>query len=317
MYHSKKIVQEYVTCSEGNTFIIYSQNLLSSESKIKIDSTSIVMENNNTKNYNNENEILLFLHGLNGSSYQFENLFSHLIHSNYKFMSLDLYGHGKSTLLKNLNKYTEKLYIEQIYDVLKKKNIFNSNFVIIGFSMGCIIAAHLSIDNKIKIKKLCLISAAGLAKPKHRFLQFLLKHNIRFCLRVAKKYSHLIVSEDSIKSEYFDYHNNIEDVNKRYLILKENHEKFMETFLKVITGTKIQNSKKYYSAFLKKNHEVLFIYGKDDNITPCIYTLKFLEKHEKYLNNVKVAIFPECSHLVLSEKCNELIKHLIYFLQNK
>ncbi|CRH04036.1 alpha/beta hydrolase, putative [Plasmodium relictum] len=314
MFYTQNIIQEYVACSMGKTFIIYSKNLFINENKIKIDSTSNVKENENNKNYK-ENVILLFLHGLNGSSYQFENLFYHIIHSNYKFVSLDFYGHGNSSLLKNLNKYTEKLYTEQIYDVLKKKDIFNSTFIIIGFSMGCIIASHLSIDNKIKIKKFCLISAAGLAKPKHRFLQFLLKHNIRFCLRVAKKYSHLIVSEDTVKNEYYDCHNNLEDVNKRYLILKENHEKFIETFLKVLSGTKIQDSKKLYSAFLKKNHEVLFIYGKDDKVTPSIYTLKFLKEHSKYINNVKVVIFPECSHLVLSEKCSELIIYLMHFLQ--
>ncbi|VWU53327.1 alpha/beta hydrolase, putative, partial [Hepatocystis sp. ex Piliocolobus tephrosceles] len=94
---------------------------------------------------------------------------------------------------------TEKLYTEQIYEVLNHKNILNANYFVVGFSMGCIIAAHLSIDNKIKIKKFFLISAAGIAKPRHRFLVFILKHNIRLCLKLAKRYSHLLVSKDAVK----------------------------------------------------------------------------------------------------------------------
>ncbi|CZT99809.1 hypothetical protein PFUGPA_03604 [Plasmodium falciparum Palo Alto/Uganda] len=337
MYTQYDIEYEYVTCTKGYTFIIYSPNLFENVNAKSSDSTSPYTEKNKEEDeqqeeqqqdeqerdeqeqdeINNENIIVLFLHGLNGNSYQFENVFYTLIHFNYKFISIDFYGHGNSSLLRNVNKFTEKLFIEQIYDVLKKKNIFNSNFVVIGFSMGCIIAAHLSVDNKLKIKKYCLISAAGLAKPRHRFLHFLLKHNIRLCLRVAKRYSHLFVNEETFKNEYNDIHNNAYYSHNRCSILKENHEKFIETFLKVLTGTKIQDSKKYYSAFLKKNSDVLFIYGRDDDVTPCAYTIKFLEKQKKYLNNVKLIIFPECSHLVLTEKSYELAQHIIYFLQNK
>ncbi|KYN95712.1 putative alpha/beta hydrolase [Plasmodium gaboni] len=327
MYSQYDIEYEYVTCTKGYTFILYSPNLFENVNAKKSDSTSPYTENNKEDeeeeeeqqqdDINNENIIVLFLHGLNGNSYQFENVFYTLIHFNYKFISLDFYGHGNSSLLQNVNKFTEKLFIEQIYDVLKKKNIFNSNFVVIGFSMGCIIAAHLSVDNKLKIKKYCLISAAGLAKPRHRFLHFLLKHNIRLCLRVAKRYSYLFVNEEAFKNEYNDIQNNAYYSHNRYSVLKENHEKFIETFLKVLTGTKIQDSKKYYSAFLKKNSDVLFIYGRDDDVTPCAYTIKFLEKQKKYINNVKLIIFPECSHLVLTEKPYELVQHIIYFLQNK
>ncbi|EUT78588.1 hypothetical protein PFAG_05164 [Plasmodium falciparum Santa Lucia] len=247
MYTQYDIEYEYVTCTKGYTFIIYSPNLFENVNAKSSDSTSPYTEKNKEEDeqqeeqqqdeqerdeqerdeqeqdeINNENIIVLFLHGLNGNSYQFENVFYTLIHFNYKFISIDFYGHGNSSLLRNVNKFTEKLFIEQIYDVLKKKNIFNSNFVVIGFSMGCIIAAHLSVDNKLKIKKYCLISAAGLAKPRHRFLHFLLKHNIRLCLRVAKRYSHLFVNEETFKNEYNDIHNNAYYSHNRCSILKEN-----------------------------------------------------------------------------------------------
>ncbi|GAW83115.1 hypothetical protein, conserved [Plasmodium gonderi] len=312
MFSSTKIVHEHVNCTKGRTFIVYSKNLLPSDKT----SSSSTGTSNLDKNFdsNNEKAIVLLLHGLNGGTHQYEKLMNSLINSNHVFISLDFYGHGNSILSQNLNKFTERLYTEQIYDVLKCKNILNANFIIVAFSMGCIIATHLSGENKIKIKKFCLISAAGLAKPRHRFLIFLLKYNISICLRLAKKYSHLMISEDAIKNEYYNFENNVEDAIKRYSILRENHEKFIETFLKVLTGIKIQDSKKHYSALLKTNAEVLFIYGKEDKLTPYSYTIKFLEKKQKYVQNVKMVILPECCHLVIHEKYHELVQHLLCFL---
>lgn len=315
MYYDSNIVTEYVACTAGETFIVFSKNILDDENKIKID--NVEKEGGPLKESNNYayETILLFLHGLNGNCFQFKNVFSALNRCNFKFISLDFYGHGRSSSLSHLTKYTEKLYTEQVYDVLKKKNIIDAKFILVGFSMGSIIAVHLSVDKKIKSEKFCLISAAGLARPKHRFLHFLLKHNIRLCLKMGKRYSYLLVSENFIKDEYFNADMNKEEIQKRYLLLKENHEKFLETFLKVLSGSNIQNSKKLYSTFLKENHEVLFIYGRDDKVTPYNYTVNFLKKHEKFLNDVKVVIFPNCSHLVLSEKHFDVIKHLLYFLQ--
>ncbi|SBS97744.1 conserved Plasmodium protein, unknown function [Plasmodium ovale curtisi] len=331
MFNSSKISHEYIACCKGSTFVVYSQNLPTKERTWSNGSTTAL--NKWEPPYKDDAEaniVVLLLHGLNGGTYQFEKLFNTLVSFNYKFISLDFYGHGNSNLFKNLNKFTEKLYTEQIYDVLKKKNILHANFVIVGFSMGCIIATHLSRDNIIKIKKFCLISAAGIAKPRHRFLVFLLKCNIRLCLWIAKRYSHLLISEDTFQAisvkplyisylknqnEYYDFEKNMEDFTKRYAILKENQNKFIETFLKVLTGIKLQDSKKYYSALLKTDADVLFIYGREDKLTPFSYTLKFLEKKEDCFQNVKMIILPECCHLVIHEKFSELIQHVVYFLQ--
>lgn len=315
MRYDRKIIEEQIECSLGRTFIVYSENLYKNDNAILVNfpdfEDSCISENSNF----DSDSIILCLHGLNGNSYQFDSIFCALSFCNIKFIALDFYGHGKSEALSNVHKYTEKLYTEQIYDVLKKKQILTSKFIVIGFSMGCIIAAHLAVEGKLLIDKFCLISAAGMAKPKHRFLQFLLKINVRLCLRIGKKYSYLLVSEDNVKNEYFDSECNLEDVHKRYMALKENHEKFLETFLKVVSGTKIQNSKSVYSTLLKKEPEILFIYGNDDKVTPCRYTKQFLKKHESHLGNVKIIIFPKCSHLVLSEKYIDVIKHLFCFLQ--
>ncbi|KJP88486.1 hypothetical protein AK88_01765 [Plasmodium fragile] len=314
MISSSKIAYEYVTCTKGRTFIVYSKNLPSKESTT-CNSSSCSLQRDSNSASNHEKAIVLLLHGLNGGTHQYEKLMNSLVYVNHAFISLDFYGHGNSVLSKNLNKFTERLYTEQIYDVLRNKNILDATFIIVAFSMGCIIATHLSSENKIHIKKFCLISAAGLAKPRHRFLIFLLKYNIRICLRLAKKYSHLMISEDAVKNEYYNFENNVEDAMKRYSILRENHEKFIETFLKVLTGTNVQNSKKQYAALFKTNVDILFIYGKEDKLTPYTYTVKFLEKKKKYTQNVKMIVLPECCHLVIHEKYAELVQLLLQFLQ--
>lgn len=315
MRYDRNIIEEQIECSAGRTFIVCSENLHNHDNTIVVNFPDFEDSGVSEKNSFDRDTIILCLHGLNGNSYQFDSIFCALSFHNIKFIALDFYGHGKSEALRNVHKYTEKLFTEQIYDVLKKKQILDSKFIIVGFSMGCIIAAHLAVEGKMFVEKYCLISAAGMAKPRHRFLQFLLKMNIRLCLRIGKKYSYLLVSEDTVKNEYFDSESNLEDVHKRYLALKENHEKYLETFLKVVSGTNIQNSKNIYSKFFKKEPQILFIYGNDDKVTPCRYTKQFLKKHETHLGNVKIIIFPKCSHLVLSEKCIDVIKQLLCFLQ--
>ncbi|SCM08204.1 alpha/beta hydrolase, putative [Plasmodium chabaudi adami] len=311
MLSSNEILNEYVTCSKGITYAVYSNNLI--QKNKTLNNETALNENNNQSN--NKKAIVLLLHGLNGGTHQFANIFKTLFDLDYQFISIDFYGHGNSSLFGNPNKYTEKLYTEQIYDVLKTKSLLNEKFIVIGFSMGCIIATHLSKDNKINIGKFCLISAAGMAKPRYRFLVFLLKYNIRLCLKLAKRYSRSVISEDAVKKEYYNFENNFEEAAKQYEILKQNHEKFMETFLKVLIGIKLQNSKKYYFSLFKTNADVLFIYGKNDALTSYIYTQKFLEQKKEYSKNVKMIIIPECCHLVIHEKSHELDHHLIYFLK--
>ncbi|SCP02836.1 alpha/beta hydrolase, putative [Plasmodium malariae] len=324
MCHQDLIAHEYITCCKGHTFIVYSKNLRINDDKEVDYSIPTLNQKNDSpnNNVNKKNVVVLLLHGLNGGTYQFEKLFTSLIRFNYRFLSLGyahvyvyFYGHGNSSLFENLNKFTEKLYTQQIYDVLEKKNVLNENFIVVAFSMGCIIAAHLSVDSKIKVKKFCLISAAGMAKPRHRFLIFLLKHNRCLFLRLAKRYSRSVISEDTVKNDYYNFENNLEDATKRYSILKENQEKFIETFLKVLIGLNIQDSKKQYSALLKSNVDVLFIYGREDKITPYAHTIKFLEKKKEFVKNVKMIILPECCHLVIHEKFNELVYHLMHFLE--
>ncbi|CXI55627.1 alpha/beta hydrolase, putative [Plasmodium berghei] len=311
MLSSNRILHEYVICSKGITYAVYSNNLVQKD-KTPNNETALNVNNNQA---NNQKAIILLLHGLNGGTHQLENMFKTLINNGYQFISIDFYGHGNSSLFGNPSKYTEKLYTEQIYDVLKIKGLLNEKFTVIAFSMGCIIATHLSKDNKISIGKYCLISAAGMAKPRYRFLVFLLKYNIRLCLKLAKRYSRSVISEDTVKKEYYNFENNLDEATKRYEILKQNHEKFMETFLKVLIGIKLQNSKKHYFSLFKTNADILFIYGKNDTLTPYIYTQKFLEQKKEYSKNVKMIIIPECCHLVIHEKFHELDHHLIYFLK--
>lgn len=178
MNYDKNIVTEYVDCTDGKTFIAFSKNILDDESKIKIEKVQREGVPLKAPQSYGDESILLLLHGLNGNCFQFENVFYALIRCNFKFISLDFYGHGRSSSLPHLTKYTEKLFTEQVYDVLKIKNIIDAKFTLIGFSMGSIIAVHLSNEKKIKSEKFCLISAAGLAKPKHRFLQLTF---LRFC----------------------------------------------------------------------------------------------------------------------------------------
>jgi pimeloyl-ACP methyl ester carboxylesterase len=111
---------------------------------------------------------LLFIHGWLGSSLEWIYQFSYF-NSSHHIIILDLPGYGKSD--KPNTKYSIDFFTKIIVDFLKLLGY--SETILIGHSLGGLIAQSITIQNPELVKKLILISTSAISqKKKKKFLLF-------------------------------------------------------------------------------------------------------------------------------------------------
>ena len=108
------------------------------------------------KHIENSDTIVVFIHGFTESPSQFLDLINLVAKNGYSYLNLLLPGHGKTSKefyksgYKQWNNYVEKQIkeMEQIY----------KNIVLVGHSMGCLLAINLHLKNKYNIKGIFCIN---------------------------------------------------------------------------------------------------------------------------------------------------------------
>ena len=124
MKEKRIIIKEKFISSFDNSFLYYKYK------KIKNNKN-----NNNTNNNNNNNKpTLIFLHGLSGNHTIWNKSVEYLHKKKYSTLAIDLYGHGKSTTLKQKKRYKLEHFAKDIDSIVKHEGI--KNFVIIGHCLG-------------------------------------------------------------------------------------------------------------------------------------------------------------------------------------
>lgn len=117
-------------------------------------------------NQSSKDLTVIFLHGISADSSTWKTTFLRLSKNkslkNIRFIALDLLGFGDS-LKADWQNYTFKEFNTAIKNSLKKYHI-NSEIILVGHSMGCLIAANFTRKNPEKIKKLILVSPPVIKK---------------------------------------------------------------------------------------------------------------------------------------------------------
>lgn len=102
---------------------------------------------------------IVFIHGIEAYHYYFNPLARHLFELNYTTLQFDLYGRGKSD---NPNvAHTPDLFVTQIFELVKKL-LPTQECIVIAHSMGGCIACHFTAKYPLWVKKLVLLSPAGM-----------------------------------------------------------------------------------------------------------------------------------------------------------
>lgn len=98
---------------------------------------------------------ILLIHGLASRSSIWQPLIDILEPDKYRVRSFDLLGFGISPKPKRA-RYSTKEHAKALLYTLKKDSMPNEQFVLVGHSMGCIIATHLAYKYPEKVKAVVL-----------------------------------------------------------------------------------------------------------------------------------------------------------------
>lgn len=126
-----------------------------------------------TTNYNivgDSGPLVITFHGLNGTNQTFYDLAIVMAKFKFRVLTYDLYGHGMSSCPKfgvfQTKNYTLDFFVDQIDELLAHLKLNHERAIIVGFSMGCLIAAAWADRHEDKVEKIVLISPAGLLRKK-------------------------------------------------------------------------------------------------------------------------------------------------------
>lgn len=192
---------------------------------------------------------LLFIHGWLGTSLEWIYQFCYF-NSRQHIIILDLPGFGKSD--KPKTKYSIEFFTKQILDFLKLHKY--NEVVLIGHSLGGLIAQNIAIQNPRLVKKLILISTAASFCNSFKDRVELFWVHIIFKLVYQNFLKNIIKQINSTKNE-----------NKEFIKLYNNALKLPKSV--VLSTFKYMTSKINLEKNLSKMIQpTLIIYGNEDHV---------------------------------------------------
>lgn len=237
---------------------------------------------------------LLFLHGLGSSSYDWKEQVK-FFSENYKVITIDLRGHGKSD--KPSGDYSIKLFADDIAKFIKYLNIAPVN--IIGLSMGGMIAFQLAADAPDLIESMTIVNSLPkvvlesfkekiFVEIRYLIIRFL---GLRFFSKIIGKL--LLPKKEDIPIR--------RDIAKRFVL--NDKKAYLKSF-KAIIGWSAAES-------LNDIKIPVLIIASDKDYLP----LELKKKYMKKIPNAKLVIISDAHHLVPVEKPEEfnavLAEHLL------
>jgi pimeloyl-ACP methyl ester carboxylesterase len=228
---------------------------------------------------------LLILHGWNGSSDSWRRIIE-ILEIKYKVICPDFPGFGKTEIQKT--SWDLNNFVEWLRELTEKLNL--KEFFLLGHSFGGRVAIRFLISYPEKVKKLILVSSAGIKQ------EWGLKEKIIF--QISKignaifSKNHFLRFKDGARNLFYRIAR-IKDYSKAKGIMKETMKKIVEEDL-LPELSKIQK-------------ETLIIWGEKDKIIPLKYAFIFKEK----IKNSKLKILPKIGHSPHLEDPEKLVEILI------
>lgn len=236
---------------------------------------------------------LLFIHGWLGSSLEWIHQFNYF-NSKQHIIILDLPGFGKSN--KPKTKYSINFFTKQILSFIKL--LGHGKIILIGHSLGGIIAQNITIQNPTLVKKLILISTAA------SFSQSIKKRITLFWINLIFKLT---------------YKNFLKNIIKQIISIKnENREfkRFYNDTLKIPKSVVLSTFKNMTSKFnLNKQlsrifQPTLLIYGNEDQII----SKSSMKNLGDSIPNSEIYIIENSPHRVMVENYIEVNKIIDDFI---
>lgn len=104
--------------------------------------------------------LIVCVHGIGSGVYSFQTFANEVLkHGGFRILRLDLYGRGFSDSVHE--PHTGELFVEQLHELLVHLNLFDK-IILVGHSMGGVIAVLFTYQYPDVVEKLILLTPAGL-----------------------------------------------------------------------------------------------------------------------------------------------------------
>ena len=243
-------------------------------------------------NCSSDRPTILLLHGLGGSADRWTKIIPALS-SKYRLIIPDIIGFGYSE--KPHVEYTVDFFIDFLKKFLDILNI--SDLIIIGSSFGGLLALEYAIKYNYMVKKLVLVSPAGMM----RYVSPTLKHYISAALyptfeNVLRAYKEMVYDSTTATEEsILDFINRMNLENSKYA--------FMSTLMGFNDHPNLNDR-------LKIDLPTLIVWRRYDKLIPVRYAKKFK------IPNSRIVILDHCGHYPHQEKTEIFTKTVMKFLDN-
>ncbi len=217
-----------------------------------------------------EGPVILILHGWNGSSDSWRKIIE-ILEIKFKVVCPDFPGFGKTKPPKipwNLDDFVD--WLKEFTEKLDLKNFF-----LLGHSFGGRVAIKFSILYPEKVKKLILVSSAGI-KPEWGLKEKIIFQISKIGNAIFSK-NHFLRFKEGVRNLFYKLAM-IKDYSKAKGVMRETMKKIVEEDL-LPELPKIQS-------------ETLIVWGEKDRIIPLKYAFVFKEK----IKNSKLEILPKIGH---------------------
>ena len=259
--------------------------------------------------------VIVFLHGMNGSLFNFERLVPFL-KDDFRLISLDFPGFGLTGPIPS-NDYSRNSFIETINQLTDHLDV--SNFSLAGNSMGGGIAWRYALRYPEKVESLILLSSSGVFSKEYRddyqietkdspWVWSLMKSKaVNYLLTY---YTPKFFATQGLRASVFN-----QDIATQELAYQFHELTLLNGSRKAILSMFSKRSRDYDSVDILRyiKAPVLVIHGKEDNIIPFESSSVFVQN----IKDVEFKIYNNVGHLPMYEVPLKVSDDIKEFLSKK
>ena len=259
------------------------------------------------KRFNNKNKpTLVFIHGLSGNHTIWNNVVQYFHKKRYSTIAIDLYGHGKSSTVKQKSRYKLEYFAKDIDCILEKEKINNSIFV--GHCLGGMVALIYEKLFPEKAKAFVLIGTTPASFVRYQYS--LMRYLPSFFYKLTTTIIGYATTPFSRKNKpYIDF-SKLHKHNAFTIVYYDLQTTSLTAYAYTILAMLHYNMKKYLPAI---NRPTLVIIGEDDKV---LLRKSALDLH-KNIRSSQLHIMKKTDHLVPMRKSIELAKIIEQFVRTK
>ena len=256
---------------------------------------------------------IVFLHGFNGSLFNFERLVPFL-DNEFRLVSIDLPGFGLTGAIPSED-YSNDSFIETVNQITEHLNIVT--FSIAGNSMGGGVAWRFALLHPEKIDALILLASSSISRKEERERVESQKRETPWAWRLMRSnltkfflsyYTPKFFATQGLKASVFDEKIATDELATQF------HDLVLLTGSRNAIISMFGNRRGYQEdpdILASIEAPTLVIHGREDNIIP--YESSFI--FQEYIKDVELKIYPNTGHLPMYEAPEKIANDIKKFIE--